>query len=88
MNAKEGMRRIGLLLGSIGALAGAIGSYVQFNTLSDRRSQHEQFSAMLNQPDLKAVRDAVARKNWFDENAPSTTATYSPTQRCHQYTIT
>jgi hypothetical protein len=60
INGREGMRRVGLLFGVLGAMAGCIFSAVVGNELLDRRSLAKTFES------LASIARAVAMSAWVD----------------------
>jgi hypothetical protein len=50
MNFKEGMRRLALVAGALGACVGAYISYVEMNSLSTQRARHNEFQSLLSTP--------------------------------------
>lgn len=59
MNLKEGTRRLALLLGVAGAIAGGVVSYPQLQSLMRQRADHRQFEQLANSG---LVQEA---KNWI-----------------------
>ncbi len=66
MNAREGMRRLGLAMGALGACIGLFLAYEQGSVLLNHRSRHEAFQQLASMPivqsELAAVNAAVAAK--------------------------
>ena len=50
MNAKEGMRRVGLVAGVLGACVGSYVSYTYSVALLEQRHQHEEFQSLASSP--------------------------------------
>jgi len=48
MNFKEGMRRLALVAGGLGAVAGGYFSYLQVTGLNARRAHHKEFQSLLS----------------------------------------
>lgn len=71
MNAKEGMRRVGLVAGVLGACVGSYVSYTYSVALLDQRHQHEEFQSLASSP---VVRKAVL----FLKNYPAVVKDYTP----------
>jgi hypothetical protein len=50
MNVREGMRRLGLVAGFLGASAGAVVAYIQLQPLLARRAQYRTFQTLVSSP--------------------------------------
>ena len=50
MNLKEGMRRLALVAGVVGAAGGVCLSYADFGKLRTQRAQHDEFQYLLSRP--------------------------------------
>jgi hypothetical protein len=48
MNVKEGMRRLGLVVGTLGATAGAVVSYTNLQPLLIQRGQYRAFQSLVS----------------------------------------
>jgi hypothetical protein len=46
MNASEGMRRLGLFLGALGAVAGCFASYLDLSSIIEARARHKTFESL------------------------------------------
>jgi hypothetical protein len=71
MNAKEGMRRLGLVAGVLGACVGSYISYELLHPLLEQRHQHKEFQSLASSP---VVRRAVL----FLKNYPAVVKDYTP----------
>lgn len=58
MDLKEGTRRLALLLGVVGAIAGGFASYLELQTVIDQRARHNRFEQLANS-------DVVQRQSKF-----------------------
>jgi len=54
MNAKEGMRRLGLVAGVLGASVGSYISYDQLRTLLEQRHRYQEFQSLALSPVVRA----------------------------------
>jgi len=62
MNFREGMRRIGLTFGVIGALVTAFAAFgLFFSDLADRRKVQAEFNSLLSLPITRAVAKTIAK---------------------------
>jgi len=62
MNFREGMRRIGLTVGVIGALVTAYAAFVSFfSDLADHRKVQAEFNSLLNLPITRGVAKTIAK---------------------------
>jgi hypothetical protein len=50
MNFREGMRRLALVAGALGAVAGCFVSYLQVSELTAKRERHKEFQMLLSAP--------------------------------------
>src|ERR1019366_7538482 len=50
MDFKEGMRRLALVAGIVGACVGAYVSYLQIGSLVSQRTRHDSFLSLINTP--------------------------------------
>jgi len=53
MNVREGMRRLGLVVGVLGAGVGAAVAYMQLQPLLTQRAQYKSFQALVSSPTVK-----------------------------------
>jgi hypothetical protein len=53
MNVREGMRRLGLVVGVLGAGAGAVGGYIKLQPLLAQRGQYERFQVLVSAPTVQ-----------------------------------
>ena len=53
MDAREGMRRLGLVAGALGAVTGLCVSYVQILGLLEQRARFKEFQSVLSSPVLQ-----------------------------------
>lgn len=67
MNLREGTRRLALLLGAVGLILGGFASYLELQSVMDKRARHDKFEQLANSD---AVKQAKAEPDWFAENAP------------------
>lgn len=65
INAKEGMRRLAVLLGVVGAILGGFASFMELRTTLDQRARHNRFERLANSDVAKQ-----AKPDWFTQNAP------------------
>jgi hypothetical protein len=56
MNLKEGTRRLALLLGVVGAIAGGFVSYLELQTTLEQRARHNRFEQLANSPVVQQER--------------------------------
>ena len=69
MNLREGTRRLALLLGVVGAIAGGFISYLELQTVLDRQVRHNRFEQLANSDVVKQEREIRrVAKNWLDAN--------------------
>jgi predicted small secreted protein len=66
MNLKEGARRLGLLLGVAGAIAGGFVSYLELQTTLEQRARHNKFEQLATSDVVKQVRKSQA--GWVSIN--------------------
>lgn len=66
MNLREGTRRLALLLGVVGAIAGGFVSYLELQTTLEQRTRHNKFEQLAN-PSLVQQ----ARRSCFGSSAES-----------------
>jgi len=59
MNLKEGTRRLALLLGVVGALAGGFAAYVELQPVMHQRADHKSFEQLANSDVVKQARAAL-----------------------------
>jgi len=72
MNAREGFRRLGLVLGVIGFLGGAIAGYIFFDDIWQQRARYKAFSSLVNSPEVKSNPPSFFGGNpVFDKEHPS-----------------
>jgi len=73
MNAREGMRRLGIVLGVLGGAVGAFAGYTSARDVWNARTAHNRFELLVASPviqkDRKELMDAI-QKDWFARNAP------------------
>ncbi len=50
MNVREGMRRVGLVAGVLGGIAGALAAYTQLQPLLAQRGQYKAFQVLVSSP--------------------------------------
>ena len=66
MNVKEGMRRLGLVLGVLGAGAGTVFSYLQLQPLLVQRAQYRAFQTLVTsriiQQEAESLKNALSKK--------------------------
>lgn len=60
MNVMEGMRRLALLLGVVGAIFGGIFSYVEFQNLLNQKARHDRFEQLANSDVVQRERKAMS----------------------------
>lgn len=65
MNLREGTRRLALLLGVAGAIAGGFASYVELQPVMRQRADHQRFEQLANSDVVQHE-----RKDWFLVNLP------------------
>jgi len=65
INAKEGMRRLALLLGAAGAIVGCVFAYAQLQSTMRQRADHARFEQLANSEVAKQ-----AKQDRFTKNAP------------------
>jgi len=56
MNLREGTRRLALLLGALGIIAGGFASYVELQTVLPMRAAHRHFEQLANSPAVQQAR--------------------------------
>lgn len=56
MNLREGTRRLALLLGALGIIAGGFASYVELQTVLPQRAAHDHFEQLANSEVVKQER--------------------------------
>ena len=66
MNLKEGTRRLALLFGAVGAIAGGVLAYAQFQSTMRQRANHQHFEQLANTSIV-----GQGFKGCFGTNAPS-----------------
>lgn len=59
MNLREGTRRLALLLGVAGAIAGGFVSYLQLQTAMEQRARHDKFEQLANSDVVKEQRKTL-----------------------------
>lgn len=59
MNLKEGTRRLALLLGALGIIAGGFASYVELQTVLPQRAAHRHFEQLANSEVVKQERKTL-----------------------------
>jgi len=66
LNVSEGMRRLGLVAGALGACAGALVAYVQLQPLLKERAEYKSFHSLVSSPvvakEVAFLRSATAGK--------------------------
>jgi hypothetical protein len=65
INAKEGMRRLALLLGAVGAILGGFASYMELSSVLNQRARHNKFEHLANSPVA-----TQAKRDCLTKNAP------------------
>jgi hypothetical protein len=66
-NLREGVRRIGIILGALGAVCGLVlASPIIFKDVQDARTHHE----FVNLASSPAIRHKLDNLDWFEKNAP------------------
>ena len=65
INAKEGMRRLSLILGVAGAILGGFASYSEFQSVKEQRASYARFEQLVNSDVVKKE-----RKNCLLDNPP------------------
>lgn len=72
LNIREGMRRVGLTLGVLGAIAAAVLGWSEFRTLLRRREDALLYQKTTGTPLMRKVTQAARQqsKDWFAQNAP------------------
>ncbi len=73
MNLREGTRRLALLLGVVGAIAGAFASYVEFQTILAQRARHNRFEQLAYSDVVQQARKRID----LSESGPSQNPTPS-----------
>jgi hypothetical protein len=74
MNLREGMQRLALLLGVVGAILGGFVSYSELQSALGQRARHVKFEQLANSNVVKQVR---TEPDWFAQNAPPYAAALS-----------
>lgn len=69
MNLREGTRRLALLLGAFGAIAGGLASYVELQTVLPQRAAHRHFEQLANSKAVQNERKARQSPPDFLANA-------------------
>lgn len=73
MNVREGMRRVGIVLGVLGGAAGAFAGFVDARDVWNARSASNRFESLATSQAVENERrdlwDAM-QKDWFTQNAP------------------
>jgi hypothetical protein len=64
MNFQEGMRRIGLTVGVLGALSAALAGLWSLSDLADQRKAQAEFDSLLNLPIVKIVTKDIAKQKF------------------------
>jgi len=59
MNFREGTRRLALLLGALGIIAGSFASYVELQTVLPQRTAHNHFEQLANSEVVKQERQTL-----------------------------
>ena len=62
MNIREGMRRVGILLGAAGALVGGAVAFSQSQTVWGLRARHRRFEAVMATPTMQKVAKSVSTR--------------------------
>lgn len=65
MNLKEGMRRLALFVGVIGAVTGGVGSYAVVRNMMEAQSRHNAFELLANSDVVRRE-----RKSWEGAKLP------------------
>lgn len=67
MNLREGTRRLALLLGAAGAIAGGFASYMELQPVMRQRADHQRFEQLANSPTVQKARDSYLppwKRHW------------------------
>jgi hypothetical protein len=64
MNIREGMRRMGLVAGVLGAGLGAIVSYLQLPPLLAQRAQYDTFQSLASSPTVQREIENLSKDKW------------------------
>jgi len=59
MNLREGTRRLALLLGAVGAIAGGFASYSALQTIREQRASHNRFEQLAASPVIQQARRSI-----------------------------
>ncbi len=62
MNLREGTRRLALLLGAVGAIAGGFASYIELHSVLGQRARHNRFEQLANSDVVQQERVLLPRK--------------------------
>jgi len=80
MNVREGMRRLGLVLGALGAAAGAVVAYIQLQPVLAQRAQYKTFQSL-------AVSPVVQKELEFLKTDTITRSTGPPNDRLGPWSL-
>lgn len=77
MNAIEGMRRVGIVLGILGSIIGGVIGYSDLQTVWSSHRKFERLQSLAVMNEVAAAIKAY-QTDWFAQNAPSPTFTIEP----------
>jgi hypothetical protein len=63
MNFREGMRRLGLTLGIVGALVGSLPAYLEFQQFQSQRNERARFESLMNSEIMRDLAKKIAEQN-------------------------
>src|ERR1039458_6439074 len=70
MNLREGTRRLALLLGVLGAIAGGFASYLELQSVLSQRARHNRFEQLANSPVVQQARKSCFERSATPEHGP------------------
>jgi hypothetical protein len=71
MNLREGTRRLALLLGVLGAIAGGFASYLELQSVLSQRARHNSFEQLANSPVVQQARKFCFENSATPDKRPS-----------------
>jgi len=71
VNLREGTRRLALLLGVLGAIAGGFASYLELQSVLSQRARHNRFEQLANSPVVQQARKFCFENSATPDKRPS-----------------
>jgi len=71
VNLREGTRRLALLLGVLGAIAGGFASYLELQSVLSQRARHNRFEQLANSPVVQQARKLCFENSATPDKRPS-----------------